>query len=428
MSYVGNVPTTAAFPFDQFSGDGSTTAFTLSYAPAGSTSIIVSISGVVQNPNTYSVSGTTLTFTPAPPTGTSNIAVLYLGLPVVATLTPGNTAYFSSSVFTATASQTVFTPSGTYQVGFINVIRNGSQLAPADYTATNGTTVTLVNPCTAGDTVVIEVFNLTSISGALPLTGGTVTGATTFNAGVNLATTSGSVGIGTSSPIRKLTVAASSSPEFVLQETSGSTDAKNWRIFNSGNRLYFGTLNDAGTSGADTFSINSSGVMLNAASNPVLRQTGSVLQVQNVYLTSTTQLTSSGALHELTTSLRIAFTPVSASSTIFLECYGSFVSPQSNNLQYAAFYNVTNAAYINLPPASGSRKQVHWFNRTTSFDVNDAAFMYFCVPVANTTTTARTYTVYHGTEGSVIQFLSSTLSTVSGATYPLYFQVTEVAA
>jgi hypothetical protein len=196
MSYVGNVPTTAAFPFDQFSGNGSTTAFTLSYAPAGTTSIIVSISGVVQNPNTYSVSGTTLTFTPAPPTGTSNIAVLYLGLPVVATLSPGNTAYFSSSVFTATASQTVFTPSGTYQAGFINVIRNGSQLAPADYTATNGTTVTLASACTAGDTVVIEVFNLTSLTGALPLTGGTVTGATTFNStlSVNGANVSGFTG------------------------------------------------------------------------------------------------------------------------------------------------------------------------------------------------------------------------------------------
>jgi hypothetical protein len=196
MSYVGNVPTTAAFPFDQFSGNGSTTAFTLSYAPAGTTSIIVSISGVVQNPNTYSVSGTTLTFTPAPPTGTNNIAVLYLGLPVVATLSPGNTAYFSSSVFTATAGQTVFTPSGTYQTGFINVIRNGAQLAPANYTATNGTTVTLANACTAGDIVVIEVFNLTSIAGALPVTGGTVTGATTFNStlAVNGANVSGFTG------------------------------------------------------------------------------------------------------------------------------------------------------------------------------------------------------------------------------------------
>jgi hypothetical protein len=223
MSYVGNVPTTAAFPFDQFSGDDATTAFTLSYAPAGATSIIVSISGVVQNPNTYSVSGTTLTFTPAPPTGTSNIAVLYLGLPVVATLTPGNTAYFSSSVFTATASQTVFTPSGTYQVGFINVIRNGSQLAPADYTATNGTTVTLLNPCTAGDTVVIEVFNLTSITGALPLTGGTVTGATTFNRGVNLAVSSGNVGIGTTSPSSKLHVAGGSGSTIRNTASAGSS-------------------------------------------------------------------------------------------------------------------------------------------------------------------------------------------------------------
>jgi hypothetical protein len=155
---------------------------------------------------------------------------------------------------------------------------------------------------------------------------------------------------------------------------------------------------------------------------------GKVLQVQQVYHTSATQLTSSGALHELTTSLRIAFTPISASSTLYLECYGSFVFPNSNNLQYAAFYDVTNAAYVNLPPANGSRARVHWFNRTTAVDLNDAAFMYMSVSVSSANTTARTYTVYHGTEGAVAQFLSSTLSTASGATYPLIFKVTEVAA
>lgn len=184
MSYIGAQPTTASFPFDQFSGNGSTTAFTLTYAPASTTSIIVAVSGVVQNPNTYSVISTTLTFSGAPPSGTNNISVLYLGLPVIGVSSPGNTAYFSSTSFTATASQTTFTPSGSYQVGFINVIRNGSQLAPADYTATNGTTVVLNNACTAGDIVVIEVYTLTSISNALPLTGGTVTGASTFNAGI----------------------------------------------------------------------------------------------------------------------------------------------------------------------------------------------------------------------------------------------------
>jgi hypothetical protein len=186
MSYIGNVPTTAAFPFDQFSGNGTTTAFTLTYAPASTTSIIVAISGVVQNPNLYSVIGTTITFSPAPPTGTNNISVLYLGLPVIGVSSPGNTAYFSSTSFTATGGQTTFTPSGSYTPGFINVIRNGAQLAPANYTATNGTTVTLANACTAGDIVVIEVYTLTSISNALPLTGGTVTGATTFNTNVTV--------------------------------------------------------------------------------------------------------------------------------------------------------------------------------------------------------------------------------------------------
>lgn len=186
MSYIGAQPTTAAFPFDQFSGNGSTTAFTLSYAPASTTSIVVSVSGVVQNPNTYSVSGLTLTFSGAPPTGTNNIGVLYLGLPAIGVTTPGNTAYLSSTEFTATAGQTTFTPSGTYQVGFINVIRNGAQLAPSDYTATNGTTVVLGTACAAGDVVVIQVYNLVSVSNALPLTGGTVTGATTFNSTVSI--------------------------------------------------------------------------------------------------------------------------------------------------------------------------------------------------------------------------------------------------
>lgn len=192
MSYIGVSPSTAAFPFDQFSGNGTTTAFTMSYAPASTTSMVVCISGVVQNPNTYGISGLTLTFSAAPPTGTNNIAVLYLGIPATSVVSPGNTAFFSSTSFTATGGQTTFTPSGTYQVGFLNVIRNGSQLAPADYTATNGTTVVLNNACVAGDIVVIQVYTLTSLTNALPSTGGTVTGATTFNSTVSINGANGS--------------------------------------------------------------------------------------------------------------------------------------------------------------------------------------------------------------------------------------------
>ena len=60
----------------RFSGNGSTTAFTLTSAPAGENNTQVYISGVYQQKDTYSVSGTTLTFSSAPTIGTDNIEVV----------------------------------------------------------------------------------------------------------------------------------------------------------------------------------------------------------------------------------------------------------------------------------------------------------------------------------------------------------------
>ena len=52
-------------------GDGSTTAFTLSTAPGSENNTQVFIDGVYQEKGTYAVSGTTLTFSTAPPNGSS---------------------------------------------------------------------------------------------------------------------------------------------------------------------------------------------------------------------------------------------------------------------------------------------------------------------------------------------------------------------
>jgi hypothetical protein len=60
-------------------------------------------------------------------------------------------------------------------------------------------------------------------------------------------------------------------------------------------------------------------------------------------------------------------------------------------------------------------------------DANDAANMYFSIAVASSNTTARTYTVYHGTQGALAQFLASTLDS-GGATYPITFKISEVEA
>lgn len=168
MSYIGNQPTNAAFQTDTFSGTGSQTAFTMSVAPANTTSVLVAITGVLQDPSTYSVSGTTLTFSAAPPSGTNNISVRYLGIPASGVTT---TAYRTVTNFTATAGQTSFSPP-SYTVGYINVFRNGVYLPTTDYTATTGTTVVLNNAANLNDTITTESFNVSSVLNAIQQTNG----------------------------------------------------------------------------------------------------------------------------------------------------------------------------------------------------------------------------------------------------------------
>lgn len=171
MSYIGNQPTSVAFLTDQFSGTGSQTVFTLSAAPANTASILVAVSGVLQDPTTYSVSGLTLTFSAAPPSATGNISVRYLGIPASGITT---TAYRTLTEFTATTGQTTFTPP-SYTAGYINVYRNGVLLGSADYTATNGTTVVLASGATEGDLVTTESFYVSSVLNAIPAVAGAVT-------------------------------------------------------------------------------------------------------------------------------------------------------------------------------------------------------------------------------------------------------------
>ena len=152
---------------------------------------------------------------------------------------------------------------------------------------------------------------------------------------------------------------------------------------------------------------------------------GAVVQRSYVTLTSTTQLTSAGSFSELSTSLRIAFTPKHASSVLYAEFHAPYCSPQSNNLYYARVYDVTNSAVASSPPSNSSRQQTHWTKRTTSFDANDMDIMSFLVPIAASNTNARTYTVYVRTEGATLQFLASTLD-ANGFSAPITFSITEI--
>jgi hypothetical protein len=102
MAYVGTpIDTTNQFQSLQgkrFNGDGSTTAFTLDIAPSSVFDIEVFVENVRQDPNSaYSISGTTLTFTGAPPSGTNNIYVVHQAK-AVGTINPTNDSVTASAI------------------------------------------------------------------------------------------------------------------------------------------------------------------------------------------------------------------------------------------------------------------------------------------------------------------------------------------
>ena len=68
---LGNIILGANFITDSFTGDGSTTAFTLSVAANSKNNTQVHVDGVYQNKATYSLSSATLTFSEAPPLNSS---------------------------------------------------------------------------------------------------------------------------------------------------------------------------------------------------------------------------------------------------------------------------------------------------------------------------------------------------------------------
>lgn len=170
MSYIGNQPFNTSFVNDVFSGNGSTTAFTMSRSAPSSNSILVTISGVLQDPSTYGVNGATLTFSQAPPSGANNISVRFLGLPA-SNVT--SSAYRSVTDLTATAGQTTFGVS-SYTPGYVDVYRNGVKLGSSDFTATSGSTIVLSVAANAGDLIQTISFYISSVVNAIPATAGII--------------------------------------------------------------------------------------------------------------------------------------------------------------------------------------------------------------------------------------------------------------
>ena len=104
MTYLGSPPASQAFApgTDTFNGDGTTVAFALSRNVATVNDILVIVNNVEQQPSNYTVSGSTLTFSPAPSAGTNNIYVRYLSTNLQ-TIAPQQGSVYPASLSTPNA-------------------------------------------------------------------------------------------------------------------------------------------------------------------------------------------------------------------------------------------------------------------------------------------------------------------------------------
>lgn len=110
MPYLGNQPDSnfTTTTVDTFNGDNSTVAFTLSRS-ATTNDVEVIVENVQQQPVTaYSISGTTLTFTSAPPTGTGNIYVIHRGAAITSPTPPNDSITLDMLTATGTKNSSTF--------------------------------------------------------------------------------------------------------------------------------------------------------------------------------------------------------------------------------------------------------------------------------------------------------------------------------
>lgn len=122
---------------ETFSGDNSTTSFTLSNTIVDEANTQVYIDGVYQSKLNYSTSGASLIFTTAPPTGTDNIEVVH-----IATVAVSSTSGLIQNSFTGDGSTVGFTLSITpTDENFTFVFIQGVYQDKSTYTV-SGNTIT----------------------------------------------------------------------------------------------------------------------------------------------------------------------------------------------------------------------------------------------------------------------------------------------
>ncbi len=219
MAYIGQNslpfdPFRSAAPVsdaDRFSGNASTTTFTLTRTVSFPTDIEVFVENVQQEPIvSYSVSGASLTFTEAPPTGTNNVYVVYRNYQTGAqiTLPDGSVTYnklannirlFTTDNFTANgAGRTYALTEQPADANTVLVTIDGIVQRASEHYSLSGQTVIFTSTVSANSLISVRHLGFrttttvtaippgTSLSNPVVTNGMSVTGDVTVSGNVTM--------------------------------------------------------------------------------------------------------------------------------------------------------------------------------------------------------------------------------------------------
>ena len=204
MAYLGRSPAYGSFEKQSLTADGSTTTFTLNFTVGSTASLMVSVAGVLQEPETaYNIAsgGTQIVFTAAPESG-DTVFIVFLGIAydvgtligtgaitgqtaetsvadddlilifdtsasalrkmTKANFAPAVTLSYSSGTATGDGSTTGFTINSGRAVADVLVLVNGVTLVPTtDYTI-SGTTLTFATAPAASAEIVYRYLPISA--------------------------------------------------------------------------------------------------------------------------------------------------------------------------------------------------------------------------------------------------------------------------
>ena len=204
---------------DTFTGDNSTTDFTLSETPANEDALMVFIDGVYQEKGDYVLTNAVLALDTAPASG-EKIAVHI----TTASVHDGTSA--TNQQFTATAGQTAFTLSADPKSeNNTQVYINGVYQQKTDYTV-SGTTLTFDTGLTVGDVVEVNAFTVATLGNTDTVSEGTTNlYHTTARARGAISVSGNALSYNSSTGV--ITSAYEESPVFTGNVTLGSSTAGN---------------------------------------------------------------------------------------------------------------------------------------------------------------------------------------------------------